>query len=162
MNRMGYKNVAGEPVNTDGLTEREFLDRYDPGDYDRPSVTVDMMVLRMKKDLSGLELLLIRRKDHPYIGQWALPGGFIQMDESAYEAALRELREETGLSDVYLEQVYTMTKPDRDPRMRVIDIAYMALLPYEDEQEAEGADDAAEAMWFTVSLDDKILSLANH
>ena len=117
-------------VDVNGLTEREFLAEYKPGDYDRPSVTVDMMVLRMKEDLSCMQVLLIKRKAHPEIDKWALPGGFINIKESAYEAACRELKEETGLTDIYLEQLYTMSQPDRDPRMRIIDIAYIALLPY--------------------------------
>ena len=67
-----------------GLTEQEFLAAYKPGDYDRPSVTVDIMVIRMKKDLSCMQILLIKRKAHPEICKWALPGGFINIDESAY------------------------------------------------------------------------------
>lgn len=116
--------------NAAGLTEAEFLANYNPGDYERPSVTVDMMVLRIKQDFSCLQILLIKRKDHPFINCFALPGGFINIRESAYEAACRELQEETGLTNIYLEQIYTMSKPDRDPRMRVIDIAYAALLPF--------------------------------
>lgn len=145
-----------EKRNAKGLTEAEFLASYNPGDYERPSVTVDMMVLRMKKELNGLQVLLIQRKDHPCIEQWALPGGFINMDESAYEAACRELEEETGLTNVYLEQIYTMSKPERDPRMRIIDIAYAALLPYGDESEAVAGDDASEALWFDVYFNDGI------
>jgi ADP-ribose pyrophosphatase YjhB (NUDIX family) len=145
-----------EKRNAHGMTEAEFLAAYNPGDYERPSVTVDMMVLRMKKDLSRLQILLIQRKDHPCIEQWALPGGFINMDESAYEAACRELEEETGLTNVYLEQIYTMSKPERDPRMRIIDIAYAALLPYGDNSEAVAGDDASEALWFDVYFNDGI------
>lgn len=145
--------------NADGLTEAQFLAQYRPGDYERPSVTVDMMVLRMKEGLDGLQLLLIQRKDHPFMGHWALPGGFINMDESAYEAACRELREETSLTDVYLEQIYTMSQPERDPRMRVIDIAYMALLPYGTVAEAVAGDDAKNACWFDMELTDKELKL---
>lgn len=148
-----------EKRNANGLTEAEFLAQYRPGDYKRPSVTVDMMVLRMKQGLDGLQLLLIQRKDHPFMGHWALPGGFINMDESAYEAACRELQEETSLTDVYLEQIYTMSQPERDPRMRVIDIAYMALLPYGTVAEAVAGDDAQNACWFDMELTDKELKL---
>lgn len=144
-----------------GLTEEEFLREYKPGNYDRPSVTVDMAVYRLREDLSNLQLLLIRRKNHPYIDCWALPGGFIGMKESAYEAACRELHEETNLSDVYLEQLYTMTKPDRDPRMRVIDIVYTALLPYGNKQEEHAGDDAKDAAWFDVQLAENMLILSN-
>ena len=80
-------------VDVNGLTEQEFLAEYKPGDYDRPSVTVDMMVLRMKEDLSCMQVLLIKRKAHPEIDKWALPGGFINIKESAYEAACREAGE---------------------------------------------------------------------
>lgn len=148
-------------VDVNGLTEQEFLAEYKPGDYDRPSVTVDMMVLRMKEDLSCMQVLLIKRKAHPEIDKWALPGGFINIKESAYEAACRELKEETGLTDIYLEQLYTMSQPDRDPRMRIIDIAYIALLPYGYEQAAVAGDDAKDARWFDVKFADKKLEFAN-
>ncbi len=144
-----------------GLTEKEFLQAYRPGDYERPSVTVDMAVYRLKDDLSRLQLLLIRRKNHPYIDCWALPGGFIGMKESAYKAACRELKEETDLSDIYLEQLYTMTQPDRDPRMRVIDIAYTALLPYGNIKKEHAGDDAKDAAWFDVRFTEDSLTLTN-
>ena len=144
-----------------GLTEKEFLAAYKPGDYERPSVTVDMMVMKMKEDLSCVQLLLIKRKAHPEIEKWALPGGFINMQESAYEAACRELKEETGLSDVYLEQLYTMSQPERDPRMRIIDIAYIALLPYGYNQTAVAGDDAKDAKWFDVRFTNQEILLTN-
>lgn len=150
-----------EKRNEDGFTETEFLANYHPGDYERPSVTVDMMILRMKEDFRGLQILLIQRKNHPFIENWALPGGFINMDESAYDAACRELQEETGLTNIYLEQVYTMSRPDRDPRMRVIDIAYAALLPYGGEHAVIAGDDAKNALWFDISLTENSLSFYN-
>lgn len=150
-----------EKRNADGLTEAEFLAAYNPSDYERPSVTVDMMVLRMKKRFENLQILLIQRKNHPYIEQWALPGGFIEIDESAYNAACRELNEEAGLTDVYMEQIYTMSQPDRDPRMRVIDIAYMALLPYGTKSEAKAGDDAKDALWFDIIFNKDKLELRN-
>lgn len=94
-----------EKRNENGLTEKEFLEQYKPGDYEKPSVTVDMLVLGMSEKLDGLKVLLIQRKDHPFIDCWALPGGFVNMDESTYQAACRELEEETGLKDVYMEQL---------------------------------------------------------
>jgi len=148
-----------EKRNADGLTEAEFLAAYSPGDYERPSVTVDVLLLRMKKDLSCLQTLLIRRRTHPYIGCWALPGGFIEMNESAYESACRELKEETGIDGIYLEQLYTMNQPDRDPRMRVIDIAYTGLIPYDEQKEAEAGDDAEDAGWFDITFSDKKICL---
>ena len=98
-----------EKRNKNGLTEKEFLEQYNPGDYERPSVTVDMMVLRMRDDLECLQILLIQRGDHPYIGCWALPGGFVGIDESTYTAACRELEEETGLKAKVLdENIYSI------------------------------------------------------
>ncbi|MBR5667451.1 MAG: NUDIX hydrolase [Lachnospiraceae bacterium] len=141
-----------EKRNADGLTEAEFLKAYRPGDYERPSVTVDVLLLRMKDDLSCLQTLLIRRRNHPYLGCWALPGGFIEMKESAYESACRELKEETGIDGIYLEQLYTMNQPDRDPRMRVIDIAYTGLIPYDEQTEATAGDDAEDAGWFDIQF----------
>lgn len=143
-------------VNRDGLTEEEFLAQYKPKNYERPSVTVDMLVLGMSASLDGLKILLIQRNNHPYIDSWALAGGFVGMKESAYEAACRELEEETGLTDVYLEQIYTMSQPGRDPRMRVIDIAYMALIP---ETPVRAGDDAKDAMWFDIVFTDEVLRL---
>lgn len=147
-----------EKRNKDGLTEKEFLEQYNPGDYERPSVTVDMMVLGMDKKLDKLQILLIQRGNHPYLDCFALPGGFVNIEESAYEAACRELEEETGLKDIYLEQVYTMSQPDRDPRMRVIDIAYMALVQ---KIPAIAGDDAKAAYWFDITFTDNLLQLYN-
>ncbi len=148
-----------EPVNKEGLTEAEFLARYVPNKYERPSVTVDMMILGVKLELNTMKILLIKRKDHPYINHWALPGGFMEITESAHQAACRELEEETGLKNIYLEQVYTMSQPDRDPRMRVVDIAYMALIP--EFPEAKAGDDASEALWFDVTFREEHLILSN-
>ncbi len=142
-----------------GLTEKEFLAQYSPGDYPRPSVTVDMMVLGPKKDYSGLKILLIKRGAHPYINCWALPGGFVHEDESCYEAAARELKEETGLKNVFLEQVYTFSKPNRDPRTRVMSVAYMALSPVA--PPVRGGDDALEAAWFDFEFTDNMLRIFN-
>lgn len=148
-------------LNEAGLTEEEFLKQYHPDDYERPSVTVDMMVLRMKPDFRCLQILLIKRKDHPFINCYALPGGFIHMQESAYEAACRELQEETGLTNIYLEQIYTMSKPDRDPRMRIIDIAYAALLPFGYQSNVKSGDDEKEASWFDITFSEDYLKLWN-
>jgi 8-oxo-dGTP diphosphatase len=98
--------------------------------------------------------LLIERGIEPFKGKWAFPGGFIKMDESAEEGALRELREETGLDNAYIEQFHTFSDPNRDPRERVITIAYLALVRL---QEVKAGDDAAAARWFPI---DEIPSLA--
>ena len=139
-----------EKRNDRGQTEAEFLRDYDPGSYDRPSVTVDLLVMGVDETYENLKILLIRRKDHPYIDCWALPGGFVKSDESGYQAAGRELREETGLEGIYLEQIYTFTQPKRDPRMRVIDIAYLALIPV---VPAKAGEEASDARWFNVRFE---------
>uniref|UniRef100_UPI004027BAF7 NUDIX hydrolase n=3 Tax=Lachnospira sp. TaxID=2049031 RepID=UPI004027BAF7 len=160
-NMSDNKYIPGElRKNKDGLTEKEFLAQYNPGHYERPSVTVDMLLFGMSSDLKGLKLLLIKRNNHPYIGCYALPGGFVGIKESAYTAACRELEEETGLKDIYMEQLYTMSQPDRDPRMRVIDIAYMTLIPV-DGMKPQAGDDASEALWFDITFDDEKLTFSN-
>lgn len=139
-------------------TEKEFLRNYKPGDYERPSVTADILIFTIDdkmdesgKKLSGKELkvLLIKRKYPPFMECWAIPGGFVGMDESLEEAALRELKEETDIGQVYLEQLYTWGNVGRDPRMRVISVSYMALVPKEN-LSPKAKDDAAEAAWFCV------------
>lgn len=144
--------------NAKGLTEAQFLASYKPGNYEKPSVTVDMLIFTIDEKLKNLKILLIQRKDHPFINCWAFPGGFIKMNESAYESACRELKEETGLENVYMEQLYTMSKPDRDPRMRIIDIAYMAFIP---QREVNAGDDAKDAKWFDITFTENSLELYN-
>jgi 8-oxo-dGTP diphosphatase len=99
----------------------------------------------------ALQVLLIRRKRWPYQDYWAIPGGFIQMGESLEQSALRELREETGVDDVYLEQLYTFGDPARDPRTRVISVAYFALLGADQARQVQAGDDAAEARWWSMA-----------
>ncbi len=115
--------------------------------YPHPSVTTDCVIFGF--DGSRLSVLLIERGIEPYKGCWAFPGGFINMDEPANEGALRELREETGLETAYIRQFHTFSAPDRDPRERVITIAYYALVRL---SEVKAGDDAAKAQWFP--LDD--------
>ena len=116
-------------------------------DYPRPSVTVDVIIFTLREN--DLQVLLIKRKNPPFEGMWAIPGGFVRMDESLEETALRELGEETGVHDVYLEQLYTFGAPDRDPRGRVITVAYFALVPF-NAVDPHAGDDAAEARWWSV------------
>lgn len=99
---------------------------YDSDAFEKPSVTVDTIIFSVADD--DLKVLLVERDHWPYEGQWALPGGFIDMDESLEAAAIRVLDEKTGVNDVYLEQLYTFGDPDRDPRTRVITVAYYALV----------------------------------
>lgn len=138
-----------ERRNEAGLTEKEFLAQYRPGEYERPSVTVDVLIFALDQEEAETELLLIRRKDHPCIRQWAIPGGFVNCQESLEEAAARELEEETGLKGICMEQLYTWGKVKRDPRTRVISVSYMAAVPKEDRISRAG-DDAEEDCWFQV------------
>ncbi len=125
-----------------GRTLDEFLAAYHPGDYERPSVTVDVAILT-----SEGEALLIRRGNHPNLGMWALPGGFVDMKETLYEAAARELREETGLAGVPLRSLGLYAEPTRDPRLRVITAAFGAIAPRKSLAFRAG-DDAADALLF--------------
>ncbi len=116
-------------------------------DYPRPAVTVDIVIFTIRNE--RLMLLLIRRAAEPFCGAWALPGGFIEMEEGLDAAAHRELREETGVSEVELEQLHTFGRPDRDPRGRVVTVAYYALVPV-DKLQPRAASDAEEVEWFAV------------
>ena len=111
--------------------------------YPHPAVTTDCVIFGF--DGERLQVLLIERGIEPYKGRWAFPGGFLKMDETAEEGARRELKEETGLDGAYMEQFHTFSAPERDPRERVITIAYYALVKI---QEVKGGDDAASACWF--------------
>jgi len=104
----------------------------------------------MVGDEPALRVLLVRRRGEPFQGCWAIPGGFVRMDESLDDAARRELEEETSLREVYLEQLYTFGAPGRDPRTRVISVAYYALLPGH-VQEPRASDEVGEARWFPVT-----------
>lgn len=135
--------------------EREFLCSYQPGEFPAFAVTVDLAVFTIRAGV--LTVLLIQRREHPYRGYWALPGGFVRADESAAEAASRELAEETGVGTFtgHLEQLATYSDPDRDPRMRVVSVAYVALAPGLPDPRPGG--DAAAARWWPVEdlgLDD--------
>ena len=143
------KNEEGKLVDENGLTEEEFLSQYQPRDYERPSVTVDMLIFAVDKSGENKRLLLIKRKNHPYLGCWALPGGFVEMKESLREAAARELEEETGVKGMRLEQLYTFGEVERDPRTRIISVAFMAVVD-DEELSVRAGDDAAEAVWFRV------------
>lgn len=116
--------------------------------YPRPSVAVDLVVFGYQN--RRLSLLLIERGLSPFKGMWALPGGFVREDESVEEAARRELKEETGLENVYLEQLYTFGEPKRDPRGRVISVSYFALVKPEDHNPVADTD-AAKAKWCPVA-----------
>jgi 8-oxo-dGTP diphosphatase len=128
--------------------EREFLAAYRPGEYPPFAVTVDLAVFTIRGGL--LCALLVQRSGHPYRGYWALPGAFVRAGESTEEAARRDLIEETGpgMADGHLEQLRTYSEPGRDPRLRVVSVAYVALAPRLPEPQAGG--DAAAARWWPV------------
>lgn len=115
--------------------------------YPRAALTVDCVVFGM--DDEDLKVLLIERDLPPFEGEWALPGGFVHVDETVDEAARRELREETGLEKIFLEQLYTFSRVDRDPRERVISVAHYALVNLVDHR-VRAATDARSAAWFPV------------
>lgn len=119
-------------------------------DYPKPAVTVDCVVFGLDEAVRELKVMLIQRNIPPFEGEWALPGGFVHLDESLEEGALRELREETGIENVFLEQLYTFGRVNRDPRDRVITVAYYALIDLSGHQ-VRGKTDAREAAWFPVA-----------
>jgi 8-oxo-dGTP diphosphatase len=121
--------------------------------YARAALTVDCVVFGFDED--ELKVLLIQRGLEPFKGRWALPGGFVRLDETLDRAALRELNEEAGLKDVFLEQLYTFGTIDRDPRERVVSVAYYALVKLSDHK-ARAATDATDAEWFPVSKPPKL------
>lgn len=124
--------------------------------HESPLVTVDIVVFTVKNE--KLQLLLIKRAKDPFKGSWAIPGGFVEKDESLEEAAIRELAEETSVKDLYLEQLYTFGDPNRDPRGRVITITYFALVrSLEGVSNLVASSDAAEVGWFDT---DSLPSLA--
>src|SRR6266852_8731032 len=116
--------------------------------YPRAALTVDCVVFGF--DEGELKVLLIQRALVPFKGKWALPGGFVRVEETLDEAARRELAEEAGLKDIFLEQLYTFGTVDRDPRERVVSVAYYALVKLSDHR-AKAATDAANAEWFPIS-----------
>jgi 8-oxo-dGTP diphosphatase len=116
-------------------------------DYPRPALTVDCVVFGL--DEGDLKVLLIKRGVEPFKSKWALPGGFVHEDETLDEAARRELEEETSVKQLFLEQLYTFGDPGRDPRGRVVSVAYYALVRLSDHG-VKAATDAGEAAWFSV------------
>ncbi len=139
-------------VNAGGDNLSAFLEKYNPNKYQNPSNTVDMMIFTCaEKD--GVKtisrLLLIKRSNHPSIGWWALPGGFVEYRENMDDAALRELKEETGIDHVDMCQLKSYGDYDRDPRTRIITTAYVALVP-EGSLKAEAGDDASDSGWFEI------------
>jgi len=117
-------------------------------EYPRAALTVDIVVFALDED--DLKVMLIQRDTDPFAGQWALPGGFVRVDETLDEAARRELQEETGLCDIFLEQLYTFGGVDRDPRERVVTVSYFALVNLQGHN-VKASTDARNAAWFAVN-----------
>ena len=140
-----------------GLTEKEFFEQYKPKDYKKPSVTADIVIFQKIND--ELNVLLIKRGGHPFIGKYALPGGFSEEGEDLLHTALRELEEETMLKDLPLEEVGLFSTPNRDPRGWVISNAYVSLV--NKELNAVANDDASDVKLFKLSYveDDSKLSI---
>lgn len=123
---MNHRDPKHPQIGQDDQDETSFLRHYDPGAFERPSVTVDTALISAVD--GALWTLLVRRRQHPYRDGWALPGGFVDVTESLDEAAERLLANKAGVQGLFLEQLYTFGRPDRDPRTRVITVAYYALV----------------------------------
>lgn len=144
-------------------SEQEFLEWYkqqELPEYDKPSLTVDIVLLCYNKEEDQLKLLLIQRKAHPYKDSWALPGGFVSRNESSGESVLRETREETGvdISKENIEQLHTFSRPNRDPRGWVVTVSYLAFIG---EEPLIAGDDASEVNWFTLERKEHLLYLSH-
>lgn len=144
------KNEKTYPLlDKNGLTEQEFLASYRADRYERPSVTADVVLF------AGESVLLIRRGGHPFLGRLALPGGFVEPNETVFQAARRELQEETGADDVLLKQLPVFSAPDRDPRTRIITVPFLAVPSGPPEtllSSVSAKDDAADASFWTFSV----------
>ncbi len=128
-----------------GLTEAEFLAQYDATKYERPSVTVDIIIINDGK------VLLIKRGGHPCLGKLAFPGGFVEPNENVYTAAVRELKEETGLDAINLRQLNVASNPNRDPRTRIITVPFLADI--KDVNSLSAGDDAMSAKWYPFTFE---------
>lgn len=148
ISRNGQNAAQATKITETAETAEAKAHHYDASKYERPSVTVDVVMMTLRQ--RDLQVLLIKRRSWPYAGMWAIPGGFVNADESLEDAAKRELQEETNLQDVYLEQLYTFGDPGRDPRTRVITVVYFALIDYERLKGVRAADDAVDVNWFSV------------
>ena len=137
--------------------EKQFLEKYRPKDYPRPSVAVDLVIFTIID--AQLRVLVVKRQEHPFKGDWALPGGFVRVGEGPKEqgedldtAARRELQEETGLDPdrVHIEQLFTFGRVNRDPRMRVISVAYFALVRPDLAPFVKAGGDVSHAEWLPI------------
>lgn len=151
--------------------EHEYLQSYDPNKFERPSVAVDTVIFSVDTELNNqnyrklekqkLTVLLVKRDGHPYWGYWSLPGGFVGPNETLGQTAQRIIDSKTRLSNIYMEQLYTFSDPGRDPRMRVISCAYMALI----DRSAFEFKETEALKWFELELstqDDKLILNADN
>lgn len=145
------------------MNEKNFLKEYDISNYERPSVATDMVIFNAvdevnenpkKSGTKKLKILLIKRGDFPFKDKWALPGGFLKMNETLEECAVRELNEETGLEHFYLSQLGTYSTVDRDPRGRIISCAYISLIN-NCKDIISGGSDADDADWFEMRINEE-------
>ena len=143
--------MQGVPVVPDenGVTEEEYLAAYTPGEYPRPSLTADILIFR--KTGEDIRLLMIRRRNHPFMGCLALPGGFAEPGETIERSAARELQEETNLTDQELKLTGVYSKPGRDPRGWTVSVAFATLVDG-DKLKPSAGDDAASIHWIPVGL----------
>ncbi len=150
------------------ISEEEFLKNYDINKYERPSVTNDVIIITTEDKIEenirkvprkGMQVLLVKRDEHPYLNKWAIPGGFIGIKEDIEEGARRKLEEETGVKDVYLEQLYTFGDVDRDVRTRVISIANLALIS-KDKIKRSQKNSKLKNLWFWI--DKELISNENN
>ncbi len=126
--------------------------------YERPALTVDCVVFGLDLAAEQLNVLLIERDAKPFAREWALPGGFVRSGESPDAAAIRELKEETGIDNVYLEQLYTFGAPDRDPRGWIVSVAHYALVSPDSHAPPSASSDARQAAWFAVTKLPRLLA----
>ncbi len=142
-----------ELCNEDGLTLSEFLHDYDANNFERPSLTADIALFTLAEyeESFDLSVLLVKRRNHPAIGEYALPGGFVNMDETTLAAAQRELFEETGVEGICLRRFDVFDAIDRDPRTRVVTVGHYGLAPLGTITPKAG-DDAADAAFFSIDL----------
>lgn len=144
-----------------GLTEKEFLRNYRADGYEKPSVSTDILVLGTSPDLKNMRILLVKRDEHPFLDMWSLPGGFVHQDETAYQAAARVLSQKAGIENTYLDQIYTFTRPGRDPRTWVMSIAYLALVSDARDEVVDGTYKTMESAWFDMIIDQDEIRFVN-
>ena len=140
------------------LSEKEYLEKYDPNEFERPSVAVDLLVFTIEEE--RLKIVLLEREEHPFKNKLSLPGVFVGIHETLDEATRRGIFEETGLQDIYFEQLYTWGDINRDPRMRIISVSYIAIVDIEKIHLMAGARTASVALYDVDELLDSDTELA--